>query len=223
MPILPSPPTDYDEYESAPPVSIRILAGQQWAWLLNTPGSNGETDPMRAGLTHVLIGMSADANKPTEDARIRFFRALVSLGGGVIKTETNHGGTMYPHYHRMSELSVDYHPSLWLQEIAEIAGVSKVVWPMKTHSRLAKDHFYLAAGYRAKGKYLYPLPDGRVLVSNAALGVDPDWLCKACDAFGFPDGLYVADGNWRKWAEAHGIDPDSGAEAEVQTVAREAV
>ena len=79
MPILPAPPADYAEYETAPPVSIRILAGQQWAWLLNTPGDNGEPDPTRAGFMHVLIGMNANANKPTEEARLRFFRALVSL------------------------------------------------------------------------------------------------------------------------------------------------
>lgn len=211
MPILPAPPADYDDYQTTPPVAVRILAAHEWARLLNTHGSNGETDPLRAGMLHVLIGMSAAKNAPTDAGRLAFARALVTLGGGVVKTETNFGGAMHTHYHRLAELSVDYHPGLWLSDIAEAAGLPKVVWPMKTHSRLDTDCFHLRAGYGATSQHLYPLSDGRVLVSTGErLGVSPGWVAEAGAAVGFPPSVHVAGWNWRAYAEEIGVDAETG-------------
>lgn len=220
MTILPNPPADYDSYETAPPVAVRILAAHEWSRLLNTHGDNGETDPFRARMMHVLIGMAAMKNAPTDESRTLFARLLVTLGGGVVTTESNFGGKMHTHYHRMTQLSVDYHPGLWLADLAEMAGMPEVVWPMKTHSRLDADCFHLRAGYGAEGQYLYPLADGRVLVSTGEqLGVAAEWIADAGAAIGFPPSVSVAEWDWRVYAEEIGVDAETGAATEADCVA----
>jgi hypothetical protein len=195
------PEDNYYREDGARPFAVRVIAAKLWSEALNTSGTNGD---FMHSLLNTMVAESR-AEKYSDTQRAAFAKSMIDNGGKLLRYESSwKPGEMVAS--RIDGPDVDYGPNPELLALVLAAGIGQddVAWPMKHRSSLETDHFRCGFGYRQPAQHHYPLPDGRVLVSQQRFDVDGlvAWVSERMPA----PGCEWADWTWKEYARSLGYE-----------------